>query len=486
MTGSRLVVSWASMLVLVSLAQSAPAAPEIPRTEEAAACAARIVERLNASHYQLKGTKAPGCVATFRVHMDGTDIGPLTVTWNRSTNSVRTVFKGEAKADVRARAELLSFLALRLALVEDWDAKDCFAVEAGDEVVMDATAHYDLDEKKHLDYIAKDLLAWRHTIHNADGSEVRESCTYTAVGDKAFISRLDRAKKWPDKPREKAVTTYKYLRRDGNPFVKRLTIEESRGALTTKWRFEFADLGWRALPDVNAKSADARLAEEVIGRIEKRHYSLLTEDVTGFTAQFVLTDGGTNMGSVRCRWTKKTGNLQVDFEGRLTSARAKNFLAANGETYDTWAEREVWFWVTDAVLLGFGTNSSFTARAKTTKDGIVLLQEDPSGVGAVREIITIISREGEVRSVEHRRRSGQNTLTAFGHGEVDGKFLKRRASLTVREKDGTLWERTTRFTYSRESGHVFLKRVRVQDGGGVGGANPSSRELEMRKVVFTK
>ncbi len=461
---------------------------EVPRSTDSAALALRTTERINELYYSLVAAGAPGFVATFAIQEDGQPAGELRVSWNRARDWVTAVWDREIDQVARDAFEDKIIRGLRLSLCTSWEAEHCYAMEDGDRYILDPTEGEESrrnEEVLHLDFISLDLCSWHHVIRERSGRELEETCELTEVQEKGYLASATRTERLPNRPARKLAFSYKYVRRDGFVFVKRMGVQEQVEDERRSWQVELRDVEFRALQEEAPQGEERTFADEVIEKIVEGHYSLWDTDIAGFEALFAVSWETRSMGKLRLRWQRETGELKGSFEGTPPEDVARAFRQANQTSFGEWAAYESVDWLWDAVLLGFGTaGASKTSQAVRDGERIVLLQKDNTGIADLESMITLLDPEFRVLSVERRFRSGACILRQYDQRQHEGKYLKKKASWTFRGEDATQWNRTVSYVYKRQEGKLFPKRIRAHDEVRTAGEEGADLTLELESLSF--
>ncbi len=461
---------------------TAPTRPEdvhIPHNAATARFAREIMDRINGLHYSLKAIEVSGFVSEFVVQKDGVDAGTFSARWDREEDYIYYDFDGQLEEAVVERLEDIGYYGLRTVLAVKWESEGSYAMEFDDKILNDdASGRQTRDEAHHVDFIEKDLTAWHHIVVDNDGTETGEGANYQKSGERAYTKTYYLTKKAPEEPDQRRDYTFKYTREPGHPFVSQMAVTETVGDQTTQWLFRLksAELRTYLTPEV-------KLAREVMEKMDQNHYSLWTRDVDGFEAVFSVRHEAQSFGPIRYKWDRAKGTLTGKFEGNVPADFGREWEQFNGVKYEEWIEDDSQDWLWDAVLLGYGDITGFEAKAKRHEGTIVMLQTDPSGEDSMATQITVLSPEFHVISVERRLREGQSYTRTFEHMSHDGKLYKKGITWTIKDADGTKWERRLSYMYGTREGHPFPTSISV-DTTAVG--EPFHLGLELVSVSFTE
>lgn len=461
---------------------------EVIRSRDAADLALRTTERINEFYYSLLAADAPGFVATFAVQEDGQPAGEMRVSWNRARDWVTAVWDREIDPAARDALEDDVIRGLRISLCTSWEAENCYAMVGDDGIVLDPTGGEESqrnEEVLHLDFISHDLRSWHHVIRERSGRELEETCELTDVRGTGYLASATRIERLPRRPARKLAFSYKYVRRDGFVFVKRMGVQEQVEDERRSWQVELRDVEFRALQDEAPQGEERTFADEVIEKIVEGHYSLWDTDIAGFEALYSVEWETHSMGKLRLRWQRETGELKGSFEGTPPPDVDRLFRQYNRNSFGEFAAYASVDWLWDAVLLGFGSvGASRTSQAVRDGERIVLLQKDNTGIADLESMITLLDPEFRVLSVERRYRDGACILRQYDQRQHEGKYLKKKASWTFRGEDASLSDRTVTYVYKRHEGKLFPKRIRVRDEVRTAGEQGTDLAMELISLSF--
>jgi len=226
------------------------------------------------------------------------------------------------------------------------------------------------------------------------------------------------------------------------------------------------------------RTAEARrLATEVLGKVAKSYFNLLSEGITAFDATFTLEQEGKAAGKIKVAWSKSEEEVSIGFEEGEEEAEAHEFVE---DIFD----REVFM----ALVAGPFEAASPPGRgiyAVKSGDKYILdmtehAKREDSDVQA--QLLFISADMSELEGMRAMK-GGDAWGRVYRGEEADGKRFISSSTMTLQEDGEQAGKAEFTWTYARKEGTPFIKRIRVKAEGE---GEKLSCAIVLDKVTFKK
>ncbi len=226
------------------------------------------------------------------------------------------------------------------------------------------------------------------------------------------------------------------------------------------------------------RTAEARkLAAEVLGKVAKSYFNLLSEGVTAFDATFTLEQEGKSAGKIKVTWSKSEEEISIEFEEGEEETDAHAFVK---DLFD----EEVFMAVVAGPFAAASAPSRGIYAVKSGKKYILDMTEyakkEDSEIQAQLVFVSADLSELEgMRVVE----GGDVWGRIYRGEESEGKRFISSSTMTLQEEGELAGKAEFKWTYARKDGVPFIKRIRLNAEGE---GEKLACSIVLDKVTFKK
>lgn len=223
------------------------------------------------------------------------------------------------------------------------------------------------------------------------------------------------------------------------------------------------------------RTAEARkLASQVLGRIAKAYYNIISTEVPGFEATFTVRSGAKSVGKMTVSWNRKGNELSIDAERikdddirdmaeELVGEKMFKVLvegplgAAAAPSSGIYAVKSGDKYILDSTRFSSKEDSDTQAHISFVPADLIELND------------LVILKGGDIFDTLYKGQSSEK------------KLFVSSTTFAVRKGDTELGKVEYSCTYTRKEGTPFLRRIKVEGGGD---GETISLELTLDKVTF--
>ena len=223
------------------------------------------------------------------------------------------------------------------------------------------------------------------------------------------------------------------------------------------------------------RTAEARkLAGQVLSRIAKAYFNIISTEVPGFKATFTVKAGTKSAGTMTVSWNRKGNELSVDAE------------KIKDDDIRSMAEElvgEKMFKVLVEGPLGAAAAPSSGVYAVKSGDKYILdsTQYSSKEDSDVQAHISFVPADLIELNELQILKGGDIFDTLYKGQSSDKKLFVSSTTFTVREGEKQIGKAEYTCTYTRKEGTPFLRRIKVE---ATGDGETTSLEVTLSKVTF--